>query len=62
MTAVRIGDQVIDAAGDVWTVLGQPDGSGLCDGLFRRETPAERRGGQQYGEHIPGPLVVWSRK
>lgn len=58
---MKIGDQVIDARGDLWTVLNAP-----CDirgaesqGFFRRETPEAKRGGQQYGEHIPGPLVVW---
>jgi len=57
---LKIDDQVLDATGRVWTVLNAPcDIAGAeSDGLFRAESgPA----GQQYGQHIPGPLVVWGR-
>lgn len=61
---VLIGDQVLDATGAVWTVLNSPIETipgAESSGLYRRETPPNKRGAQQYGEHIPGPLVVWGR-
>lgn len=56
---MRVGDEVIDANGDLWTVLTAPCQipGAESDGLFRRETPAKKRGRQQYGRGIPGPLV-----
>lgn len=53
---IRIGDSVLDALGNVWTVLNRPDWSGVCDGLFRAEDGSGR---QMYGEHVPGPWTVW---
>jgi hypothetical protein len=52
---LSIGDRVTDGRGRLWTVLNAPCSIAGAEssGLFRREAP---NGGQQYGEHIPGPL------
>ena len=56
---IRIGDEVLDADGQPWRVLNAPcaiEGA-ESDGLYRHDVPG---GGQQYGQHMRGPLVVWS--
>ena len=50
---IEIGDVVVDAEGFRWSVLNRPDGTGVCDGLFR-SLPDGR---QQYGENMRQPLL-----
>lgn len=57
---ISVGDQVLDADGELWTVLNRPhadiSSAEPCNGLFLRERSPQ---GQRYGEHMHGPLVVW---
>lgn len=61
-TDMKIGDEVIDAAGKAWQVLNAPcdiDGA-ESPGLFREYNPDGTLGGRQgYGTSLPKPLVLW---
>lgn len=54
---MKIGDSVLDATGELWEVLNAPCSIRGAEsaGFLRRV----RDGGQQYGEQVPGPWVIW---
>lgn len=53
---MKVGDQVIDADGELWEVLDVPRIELAQTGLYRRVRSPQL---QRYGRHMHAPCVLW---